>query len=441
MAWDFGTDPDFQQKLDWMDDFVRQEVEPIDLLFHGQPYAAFDPENLLASKIMAPLRESVKKQDLWACHLTPELGGKGWGQVELALMNEILGRSLFASRVFGCQAPDTGNAELIAHFGTEEQKKKYLAPLLEGEIVSCFSMTEPQGGADPKVFTCRARREGDEYVIDGEKWFASNARFAEFLLVVVVTNPDVPIYQGASILLVPKHTPGMEIVRNVGTHGEAADAGAHAYIRFSGARVPLENCIGDEGQGFVAAQTRLGGGRIHHAMRTMASVRKAFDMLCERALSRHTQGTALADKQMVQEMIADSYIQMTQFRLHVLYAAWLIDKHQRYDREVRKEIAAVKVATATVLHDVVWRAIHLHGSLGVTDELPLAGMWSSVAVMATVDGPSEVHKLTVAKQVLRETEPAPGLFPSQHLPPRIAAAREKFARFITAELEHHIANS
>ncbi len=441
MSWDFETEPEFQEKLDWIDEFVREEVEPLDLFFHGDRHATFDPANELATKMMAPLKEEVRKRDLWACHLTPDLGGQGYGQLKLALMNEILGRSSFAPRVFGCQAPDTGNAELIAHFGTEDQKKKYLMPLLEGGIGYCFSMTEPHGGADPKVFKCRAWREGDEYVIEGEKWFSSNALFAEFLLVVVVTDPDVPIYNGASILLVPKGTPGMEIVRNVGLAGEEIGEGSHGYIRFNKARVPVDNCIGGEGQGFAAAQTRLGGGRVHHAMRTVASLQKAFDMMCERALSRYTQDSLLSEKQMVQEMIADSYVQMQQFRLHVMYTAWLIDKHQQYNREVRKEIAAIKVSTAEVLKDVVWRAIHIHGSLGVTNEMPLAGMWSGVAIMATVDGPTEVHKVTVAKQVLRDYKPAPGLFPTAHLPTRIEQARKKYAQYLSEDLQHQIANA
>ena len=424
-----------------MDEFVREEVEPLDLLFRDAPHATFDMKNELVRQLLAPLKEEVKKRDLWACHLTRDLGGGGFGQVQLALMNEILGRSTFASKVFGCQAPDTGNAELIAHFGTEAQKEKYLKPLLEGEIVSCFSMTEPTGGSDPKTFTCKAWREGDEWVIEGEKWFASNARFAEFLLVVVVTDPDVPIYKGASILLVPQDTPGMEYVRNVGLPGERPGDGSHAYLRFNKARVPVENCIGGEGQGFAAAQTRLGGGRIHHAMRSVATLKKAFDMMCERALSRFTQGSLLSEKQLVQQMIGDSYTEILQFRLHVLYTAWLIDKHKKYNREVRKEIAATKVSTAHVMKSVIYRALHLHGSLGVSDELPLAGMWSQVAIMATVDGPSEVHSVAVAKQVLRDYEAAPGLFPTSHLPPRIEAARRKYAAYLTEENMHWIANS
>ena len=441
MAWDFETEPEFQEKLDWMDEFVREEVEPLDLLFRGKSDVVFDMKNELVVKLLAPLKQEVKKRDLWACHLTPDLGGGGYGQVKLALMNEILGRSMFASRVFGCQAPDNGNAELIAHYGNDSQKDKYLKPLLEGEIVSCFSMTEPAGGSDPKTFTCKAWREGDEYVIEGEKWFASNAKYAEFLLVVVVTDPEVPIYKGASILLVPKDTPGMEFVRNVGLAGERIGHGAHAYLRFNKARVPVENCIGGEGQGFVAAQTRLGGGRIHHAMRTVATLKKAFDMMCERALSRFTQGSLLAEKQLVQQMIGDSYTEILQFRLHVMYAAWLIDKHKKYNREVRKEIAATKVATGHIMKSVIYRALHLHGALGVSNELPLAGMWNQVGIMATVDGPSEVHSISVAKQVLRDYEPSPGLFPTAHLIPKIEAARDKYAEYLTEENMHWIANS
>ncbi len=441
MAWDFETEPEFQKKLDWMDEFVREECEPLDLLFRDADHPTFDTRNELVNQLVRPLQEEVKKQELWACHLTPDLGGSGYGQLKLALMNEILGRSMFASKVFGCAAPDTGNAELLAHFANEEQKARYLEPLLEGQITSGFSMTEPTGGADPKTFKCRAWREGDEYVIEGEKWFASNTKYAEFILVVVVTDPDVPIYEGASILLVPKDTPGMEIVRNVGLAGEPIGEGAHAYLRFGKVRVPVENCIGGEGQGFVAAQTRLGGGRIHHAMRTVATVKQAFDMLCERAVSRFTQGSQLSEKQLVQKMVADSHTEILQFRLHVLYAAWLIDKHKAYNREVRREIAAIKAAAPEVLKSVIWRALHIHGSLGVSNEMPLVGMWSGVGTMATVDGPSEVHSVTVAKQVLRDYQPAPGLFPTAHLPPRIEAARQKYAEYLTEENMHWIANA
>ena len=373
----------------------------------------------------------MRDQGLWAMHLPPSLGGMGMGNTRLALMNEILGRSRFGPSVFGCQAPDSGNAEILAHFGTPEQKRRYLQPLLAGEIASCYSMTEPQAGADPAEFTCTATRDGDEWVVNGEKWFASHARFAEFLLVMVVTSPDRPIHEGASILLVEKGTPGMEIVRNaaVGPYVEQGD-GVHAYIRFSNCRVPAANLLGAEGQGFLVAQTRLGGGRVHHAMRTVGVLKKALDMMCERALSRRTKGELLASKQLTQEKIADSYTQVLQFRLHVLYTAWLIDKYKEYNREVRKEIAAIKAATPRVLQDVVYRAMHLHGSLGMSDEVPLMTMWANIPEMGVVDGPSEVHKITVAKTVLRNYEAARGTWPSYHIPSTRAVAMAKYGHYL-----------
>ena len=429
VSWSFETDPGFQEKLDWIDEFTRDEVEPLDLVFRG-PGDPWDP-SCAAARAMAPLRKIVKQERLWACHIGPELGGQGYGQLKLALMNEILGRSRFGPSVFGCQAPDSGNAEILARFGTPAQQEKYLHPLLDGRIASCFSMTEPQAGADPAEFTCAAVRDGDEWVIDGEKWFASHARFAEFLLVMVVTNPDVPIHRGASIILVEKGTPGMAILRNaaVGPYVEQGD-GVHGYLRFTRCRVPAHNLLGDEGEGFLVAQTRLGGGRIHHAMRTVAVLKKAMDMMCERVLSRTTKGELLANKQMTQEKIAETYTQILQYRLHVLYAAWLIDKHQEYNRDVRREIAAVKAATPKILQDVIYRALHLHGSLGMSDEVPLMHMWAGIPELGVVDGPSEVHAIAVARAVLRNYEAAPGPFPTYHVPPRREAAMRKYGHYL-----------
>ena len=432
MSWCFETDSDFQEKLRWITEFTREEIEPLDLVFRA-PGDPWDPDSP-AARAMAPLKNIVKKNRLWACHIGPELGGAGYGQVKLALMNEILGRSRFGPSVFGCQAPDSGNAEILAHFGTPEQKTKYLKPLLDGDIASCYSMTEPQAGSDPAEFTCRAQRDGDEWVINGEKWFASHARFAEFLLVMVVTDPDLPIYEGASMFLIEQGTPGMEILRNsaVGPYAEQGD-GVHGYIRFTDCRVPAKNLLGEEGSGFLVAQTRLGGGRVHHAMRSIAVLNKAMDMMCERVLSRTTKGELLAQKQLTQEKIADSYTQILQFRLHVLYTAWLIDKHKEYNREVRKEIAAIKAATPRVLQDVIYRAMHLHGSLGMSDEVPLMSMWASIPEMGVVDGPSEVHKVTVARTVLRDYEPTADLFPTYHNPTQRARAMEKYGHYLTSD--------
>ena len=430
MAWDFSTDPEFQQKLDWITEFVRTEVEPLDLAFSS--HLVYDKDHPVHEKVVRPLQDKVRARDLWACHLGPELGGKGYGQLKLALMNEILGRSNWAPSVFGSQAPDSGNAEIIAHYGTEEQKEKYLQPLLDGRISSCYSMTEPQAGSDPQQFRCRAERDGDEWVIDGEKWFSSNLRYAKFAIVMAITDPDVPVYQGASMFLVPTDTPGVNIVRNVGLGGESEGEGSHAYVRYEDVRVPPENLLGGEGQAFVIAQTRLGGGRIHHAMRTIGTCQRAFDMMCERALSRETQGEVLAKKQMVQDAIAESWIQLLQFRLQVLQAAWTID--QVGGHKSRTEIAGVKVATPKVMHDVVYRAMHIHGALGVSNEMPFAGMWLAAPIMGIADGPTEVHKVTIARQVLKRYQPYEGLFPPAHLPERRAEARAKFAHMLDLEV-------
>lgn len=429
MAWDFSTDPEFEQQLEWMREFVAEEIEPLDLVFRD-PAAPFDPASP-AAKAMAPLKQQVKSKGLWACHLGPELGGGGFGQLKLGLMNEILGRSRFAPTVFGTQAPDTGNAEILARFGSEEQKQKYLQPLLDGEIVSCYSMTEPQAGSDPGQFTCRARLDGNEWVLDGEKWFASHACIAEFLIVMAISDPDVKVHEGSTMIIVPKGTPGMDIIRNtaVGPKDEIG-GGVHGYIRFTNCRVPENSRLGPVGEGFKVAQSRLGGGRIHHAMRTVGMLNKAMEYMKERVVSRQTKGERLADKQMVQEKIADSYTQILQFRLHVLYAAWLLDRDQSYTRPVRREISAIKAAMPGVLQDVVYRALHLHGSLGMSNETPLMDMWQHVPEMGIVDGPTEVHKIVVAKDILRDVKPSDGVFPSYHTPSRREAARIKFAAYL-----------
>jgi acyl-CoA dehydrogenase len=430
MSWDFETDPGFQEQLDWVDSFVREEIQPLDVVL-GDPY---DKSDTAAQAIAGPLRGQVKARGLWACHLGPELGGRGFGQVKLALLNECLGRSRWAPSIFGCQAPDSGNAEILARFGTAEQKSRYLEPLLEGVISSCYSMTEVHAGADPALFVTRAVKDGADWVIDGEKWFATNARYAAFYIVMAVTNPEASTYDRMSMFVVPAEADGLRIVRNVGVGTESDECGAHGYLRFEQVRVPGEALLGSEGAAFAIAQTRLGGGRIHHAMRTAGRIRYAFDMMCERAVSRQARDGRLADLQMTQERIADSWIQMEQFRLLVLRTAWLIDKYQDY-RRVRKDIAAVKAAMPAVLHDVVQRAMHLHGALGISNEMPFSEMMVSAEIMAMADGPTEVHKITLARQILRDYEPAPGPWPSGHLPSRREAALAAYGR----RLEHAIA--
>jgi len=432
MAWDFSTEPEFQEQLDWIRVFRTEQIEPLDLL---HPHLAFHPVEGELRPLIESMKQEVKDRGLWAAHLGPELGGSGFGQLKLGLINEILGGSNWAPIIFGTAAPDTGNAEIIAHYGTEAQKAKYLEPLLEGECFSCFSMTEPHAGADPKLFTTRAVRDGDEWVITGRKYFSSNARTSQFVIVMAVSNPDVSPYKGMSMFLIPSDTAGIEIERHIGIMGEAEDDGMHALIHYNNVRVPAESLLGGEGMAFQIAQTRLGGGRVHHAMRSVGQCQRALDMMCERVLSRSTQGSLLADKQMVQSDIAESYAQLEMFRLLVLKTAWQIDQYQDYAR-VKKDISAIKFLMPKVLQDIVYRSMHVHGALGVSNEMPFDMLWKSAAVMSVVDGPTEVHKVTVAKEVLKDYSPAPGEWPTQFLP-----ERREWARAVLAErLEHLVAN-
>lgn len=426
---DFSVDPEFQAKLDWMNRFVRDECETMDLLWPEQGIQ-FDKSRKDAIAHLEPLQEQVKAQGLWACHLGPHLGGPGYGQVKLALMNEIIGRSNWAPVVFGTAAPDTGNAEILAMFGTEEQKRRYLDPLMAGEIVSTFSMTEPQGGADPGVFTCRATQEGDEWVIEGEKWFSSNARLATFFLVICVTDPDNPLTERMSMFIVDAATPGIEIIRNVGIAGESIDEeGGHAHIRYNRVRVPLDHMLGERGGGFKVAQARLGGGRIHHAMRTVGKCQRAFDMMLERAVSRTTRGRRLADHQMVQAKIADCIIELEQFRLLVLKTAWLIDETEagRMPHGTpRNHIGMCKVAMASVWSNVMSKALEIHGSWGISLDLPLANWFAGGPALAFADGPTDVHKSQLARSYLKKTTPGDPVFPSEHIPTRTRAALDRY---------------
>jgi acyl-CoA dehydrogenase len=429
MAWSFETDEEYQRQLDWVEQFVEEEVEPVDhLIEHAHNVA--DP---LRNKLIKPLQQRVRDRGLWACHLGPHLGGPGYGQVKLALLNEILGRTHSGPIVFGCQAPDSGNAEILAHYGTPELKERYLEPLLANDIVSCYSMTEPQGGSDPTAFVTRAELRGDEWVINGEKWFSSGARFASFYITMAVTDPDEPARERASMFVIPADTPGIHIVRDVGVWGDESEVGHHAYIRYENVRVPRDHLLGERGAGFAVAQTRLGGGRIHHAMRTVGLVKASLDAMLERAVSRQSGSGTLAGRQLVQEQIADSWIELQQFRLLVLQAAWKIDRYNDY-RKVIADISAVKAAMPKVLLDVVGRAIQVHGSLGISKEMPF-GKWASEAyAMGLVDGPTEVHKVQVARQLLKGVEPATGLFPSGHVITRRDHARQHFAALLDDEV-------
>ncbi|MDV6242104.1 acyl-CoA dehydrogenase family protein [Rhodococcus opacus] len=404
--WDFETDPEFQEKLDWADQFMTNEVEPLQYVIK-HPLDLSDP---VRQELIPPLQEEVRRQGLWACHLGPELGGPGYGQLKLALLNEILGRSgpgpTVGPIVFGTAAPDTGNAEILAHYGTPEQKDRYLRPLIDGSTFSAFSMTEPQGGSDPKVFTTTAVEDGDSWVINGEKWFSSNARWAEVLLVLAVTEPEAHISKRMSMFVVPVHTPGVEFIRHVQVAGwvEGDGGGDHSYIRYNNVRIPKDALLGDRGQGFGVAQTPTRW----------------------RPRSRTTQGEQLAQKQLVQQMIAEAWMEIEQFRLLVLQTAWKIDRYNDYNK-VRMDISAVKVVASKVLSEVATKALQIHGSLGLSEEMPFVSMLVNGLHVGLADGPSEIHTLGVAKQLLTQYKPTDGVFPSQHIPTLTEQARTKYA--------------
>ena len=417
MAWDFSTEPEFESKLEWMRGFVRDEIMPLEVL-------DLEPDQI--RRATAPLKEEVKAQGLWAAHLDPELGGQGFGQLKLGLMHEILGECYYAPQVFGNNAPDSGNAELIAIAGNDQQKAQWLWPLLNGEIRSAFSMTEPGAGADPTLISTRAERVGDEYIINGHKWFTSNGSVADILIVMAVTNPDVHPYQGMSMIVVPRATPGVHVLRNIPTMGEhdvPLDHSGHAEIIYSDVRVPVANRLGDEGQAFVLAQKRLGPGRIHHVMRWIGQSNRAFRMLCERSVSRVVFGEPLARKQTIQNWIADSATEIHALRLMTLHAAWKMD--QEGSSATRQEISMIKFWGGKVLHDAIDRAIQVHGSLGYTTDLPLEAMYRAARAGRIYDGPDEVHRMTVARQILKGYEAHE--VPSEHIPTRREDSQRKFA--------------
>jgi acyl-CoA dehydrogenase len=408
VAWDFSTEPEFQEQLDWVEQFCRSEIEPLDLVFPGAAYSR-DPK---LKALADPLKQQVKGRGLWALFLDRDLGGPGFGQLKLALLNEILGRYNSAPVIFGTAAPDTGNMEILAAYGTDEQKRRWLYPLMNQEIFSAYSMTEPQGGSDPNLFKTHAERDGDEWIINGEKWFTSNGARAD-ILVVMCTN---------GMFIVPRETPGVEIMEY---------PVLHSHIRYNNVRVPADHLLGPENSAKVLAQRRLGGGRIHHAMRTVARVRLAFDIMCERALSRESHGKIVAEHQMVQEAIADSYAEINMLRLLVLWTAWTIDNSST--QQARTQIAACKYTCAKVLREVSYRALHMLGSLGTTSLTPLQAMWASAPTMAIADGVDEVHKVTVARNVLKGYEPHEGLWPTEYLPAKREEARKRYATLLDAD--------
>src|SRR5438067_3936046 len=330
---------------------------------------ALNREDDAAQELLTGLRAEAKAAGLWAPHLPPEAGGTGRGFLAYAHLNEEIGRVTWAQLVFNCQAPDAGNGEILHLFGTETQKERFLRPLVEGTARSFFSMTEPDvSGADPTGLRTRAVLDGDEWVIDGTKWFSSGADGAAFGIVMAVTEPDEPPHRRMSQIVVPADVPGVEIepVPVMGHRGRGWTT--HCEVRYSNVRVPAENLLGERGEGFRIAQKRLGPGRIHHVMRWLGQMQRAFELMCTRALEREAFGGPLAEKQTVQNWIADSAAEIQACRLLTLDAAHKIDE----GRDARVEISTLKFYAADVLSRVIDRAIQVHGALWLTDDPPLA---------------------------------------------------------------------
>jgi acyl-CoA dehydrogenase len=428
MPWDFATEPEFERKLEWMRTFVRQQIWPLETLLDELGWDGL-------RRAAKPLQDQVRQQGLWAAHLDPDLGGQGFGQVKLGLMHEILGSSPIAPLMFGNAAPDSGNSEVLAMAGSAEQKDRYLHPLLAGDLKSGFSMTEPNSaGSDPTLLRTLAVRDGDDWVLNGHKWFTSNGSIADFLIVMAVTDPDARPHNRASMFIVDADAPGVNIVRDVATMEHPYESwgryGNHAEIRYEDVRLPGSALLGAEGAGFLIAQQRLYPGRIHHCMRWLGVARRAFDMLCERSLYRYAHGSTLGKHETVQNWIADSEAEMLAARLMTLHAAWLMDTQGVM--AARKEIALIKFYGAKVLHDVVDRALQAHGGLGYSTDLPLESMYRFARAARIYDGPDEVHRASVARQVLRGYEPPVDDVPSEFIPARREAARRQFAELLEA---------
>jgi len=363
---------------------------------------ALAAEDDAADALIAELQQKAKDADLWAPHLPPEAGGSGSGFIEYAYLNEEIGRSAIAQLILGCQAPDAGNGEILHLYGTPEQRERFLRPLVAGETRSFFGMTEPEvAGSDPTLLRGRAVRDGDDWVIDAHKWFSSGADGAGFGVVMVVTDPDAEPHRRASMILVPTDTPGYELVRKIPVMGHEGHGWAtHCETLFTNVRVPVTNTLGEPGDGFRIAQKRLGPGRIHHVMRWLGQMQRAFELMCSYSLERKAFGEALADKQTVQNWIAESAAEIQACRLMTLQAAHRLDEGD----EARVEISLIKFYAAQVLNDVIDRAIQVHGGLGVTDDTPLAVMYRMARGARIYDGADEVHKMVVARRILRSFE-------------------------------------
>jgi acyl-CoA dehydrogenase len=404
---DFRPSDRVAELLERVREFMGEHVYPIE----GEAYRALDEEvrpGVAYPQVLVDLRERAKSEGLWNLFLPDERFGPGLSNWEYGMLCEEMGRSpAVAPMAFNCSAPDTGNMEILAEHGTEEQTQHWLQPLLDGEIRSCFSMTEPEtSGSDPTQLQSRAELEGDEWVINGHKWFTSGYNGASIAIAMVVTDPDAPPHKRASMILVPIDTPGFTGVRPVPVMGHDEGPG-HWEVRYEGCRVPASNLLGERGAGFAIAQDRLGPGRIHHCMRAIGSAERAFGMMCRRAHDRDSFGGPLADKQFVQDFIAKSRMEIDQARLLVLHAAWRMDTEGK--RAARQDISMIKVVAAQMHQEVLDRAMQVHGALGMSDDIPLAGMWRQGRWLRIADGPDEVHKMVIAlRELNRFREPDPG---------------------------------
>ena len=427
MPWDFETDPDFQAKLDWAARFINDELIPL------EPIRAEIPAEQWAA-VKRHLQEQVKAEGLWGAFLDPALGGPGFGQLKLALLSELIGRCMYSMEIFGVQAPDSGNMELLAHGATEAQKERWLWPNLRGELRSAFALTEPfYAGADPTRIGTTAFLDGDEWVINGHKWFITNASCADFLLVFAETDPEGRPHRHASVFVVPSGTKGMTILRDIPTMGHPEVSygvtGNHAEILFEDCRVPADHLIGQPGEGFVLAQRRLVGGRIHHAMRWIGQARRAFDMMCERAVSRESHGKLLGQHQMVQDMVATSHTEIEAARLLTFQTAWKIDRFGA--AATRTDVSMVKAHVSRMVLTVLDRAIQVCGALGYSSDLPLESWYRTARFGPIGDGPDEVHKSVVARTLLKDYRAVEG-WPSEHIPSRRDAAQTKLAELLAA---------
>jgi acyl-CoA dehydrogenase len=366
---------------------LDEEVRP------GVPYPAQ----------LVEIRERAKAEGLWNLFLPDEEYGPGLTNWEYGMLCEEMGRSQVTPMAFNCSAPDTGNAEILAEHGTAEQRSRWLDPLLEGTIRSCFSMTEPEtSGSDPTGLAARAELQDGEWVVNGHKWFTSGYNGAEVAIAMVVTDPDAAPHKRASMICVPIDTPGFVGVRPVSVMGHDGGPG-HWEVRYEDVRVPEGNLLGPRGAGFPIAQDRLGPGRIHHCMRAIGSAERAFELMCERAQRRESFGGKLADKQFVQDFVAKSRMEIDSARLMVLHAAWKMDTEGK--REARQEISMVKVIAAQMHQEVVDRAMQVHGALGMSDDVPLSLAWRQGRWLRIADGPDEVHKVSIARRELNRFKP------------------------------------